>query len=140
MSRLVGFTYHFLNHVHNLLLDQIKALSIASRRAADDIVNLDVIVILADSTSIHRIGELDEDGVLLHDSLDVLTTDANNALVVLVRDVERYLSRHLLFHEIESVLGSFVLGATHIDVEVVFIEAIKDDLHVACKVSAVGSM
>lgn len=61
ISRLVGFTYHFLNHVHDLLLDQIKALRIASRSAADDIVNFNVIVFLAHSSTVHGVGELDED-------------------------------------------------------------------------------
>lgn len=40
-------------------------------------------------TSVHSIGELDKDRVLLHDTLNVLTADANDALVILVRDMER---------------------------------------------------
>lgn len=52
---IFGFTYHFLHHVHDFLLDQIKALSVACRRTADDIVDLDIIVFLANTTTVHSI-------------------------------------------------------------------------------------
>ena len=86
----IRFTYHFLNHVHDFLLDEIETLCIARGGAADDIVHLDIIVLLANSAAVHCIGEFDEDRVLLHDALDVLATNANDTLVVLIRDMERY--------------------------------------------------
>ena len=49
------FTYHFLHHVHNLLFDHIQGLCVASRRSADDVVHLDIVVLLADSSTIHGI-------------------------------------------------------------------------------------
>ena len=61
----------------------------------------------------------------------MLATDSDDTLVVLVRDVERDRSRHLLLNEIESVLGGIVLCSTDIDIEVVFIEAIENDLDIA---------
>jgi hypothetical protein len=77
-----------LDHVHDLLLDKLQVVGVTRRSAADDVVNLDVIVVLANATTVHGVGELDEDRVLLHDALDVLATNANDALVVLVRHVE----------------------------------------------------
>ena len=82
------FSVHLFNHVHDLLLDEFEVLSVASWRAADDVVDLDILIISAVSTTIHSIGELDEDRVSLHDALDVLTTDADDTLVVLVRNME----------------------------------------------------
>ena len=61
----------------------------------------------------------------------MLATDSDDALVVLIRDVERDRSRHLLLNEIKSVLGGIVLCSTDVDIEVVFVEAIENDLDVA---------
>lgn len=118
-----------LDHIHDLLLDKVQVLGIAGRRAADDIVDLDVVFLFTVASTVHSVGELDEDRVLLHDALDVLTTDTNDALVVLIRNVERDGRGHLLLNEVKTVLRGFVLGATDYDVEVVLVEAIEDDLH-----------
>ena len=61
----------------------------------------------------------------------MLATYANYAFVVLVRNMERYGGWHFLFHKVQSILGSIVLSPTNVDVEVVLIEAVKDDLDVA---------
>lgn len=45
-----------------------------------------------------------------------------------------------MLHKIEAILSSFVLSTAHIDVEVVFVEAIKYDLNVAWKSVSVGSI
>ena len=124
-------TYNFLHHVHNLLFDKIKVLSIASRSTADNIVNLDIVVILSDTTAIHSVGELDKHGVLFHDPLNVLPSNTNDTLVVLVRDVERNRRRHLLFDKVQTVFRCLVLRSTNIDVEIVLVEAVKQDLYVA---------
>jgi len=120
-----------LNHVHDLLLDKLKVVGVTRRSAADDVVNLDVIIVLANATTVHGIRELDEDRVLLHDALDVLASNANDALVVLVRHVERDRSWHLKLHKIQTTLCSLVLRTAHVNVEVVLIEAIKDNLDIA---------
>lgn len=122
---------NLLNHVHDLLLDELQVVGIARRRTANDVVDLDVIIILSDTATIHGVGELDEDRVLLHDALDVLATNADDALVVLIRHVERDGSRHLQLHEVQAVLRSLVLRAAYINVEVVLVEAVEDNLHVA---------
>lgn len=83
-----NITYNFLNHVHNLLLNKIQALRITSRGPTDHIVDLDVVIFLSHSTAVHGIGELDEDRVFLHDALNVLSANANDPLVVLIRHVE----------------------------------------------------
>ena len=124
-------TYNFLDHVHNLLLDKVQALCVAGRCAADDIVDLDVVVFFAHSATVHGVGELDKNGVLLHDALDVLSTDSDDPLVVLVRYMEGNGRRHLLFHQIQAILGRIVLVSAHIDVEVVLVESVKDNLDIA---------
>ena len=49
------FTYHFLHHIHNLLFDHIQGLCVASGRSADDIVNLDIVVLLDYSSTVNGI-------------------------------------------------------------------------------------
>ena len=120
------------------MLDQIKALSIPSRCAADDIVDFNVVILLADTSTIHRIGEFDKDGVLFHDPLNMLAADADDAFMVLIGHMEGYRSGHLLLHKIKTILGSFILRAADVDVEVVFVEAIEDDLYIACVELAIG--
>ncbi len=70
--------------------------------------------------------------MLLHDALNVLSPNANDSLVVLIRYVEGYRSRHLLLDEGQSRLHRLVVRAAYVDVEVVFIEPIEDDLDAAC--------
>ena len=120
-----------LNHVHDLLLDKVQVLSIASRSTANDVVNLDVIFLLAKASTVHSVRELDEDRVLLHDTLDVLTTNTDDALMVLVWHVERNCSGHLLFDEVEAILSRLVLCTAHDDIEVVLVEAIEHNLYAA---------
>ena len=81
-------TYNFLNHVHNLLLDKVEALSISSGSTTDDIVHLDIIIFFPSTTAIHGVGEFDEHGILLHNALDMLATDADDSLVVLIGNME----------------------------------------------------
>jgi hypothetical protein len=121
----------FLDHVHDLLLYQVQILGIARRRTTNYIIDLDVVLLLAVASAVHGVGELYKDGVFLHDALDVLTADADDALVVLVGHVERDGSRHLLLDKIKTVLRSVILGAAYYDVEVVLVEAVEDDLHAA---------
>ena len=61
----------------------------------------------------------------------MLATDSDDTLVVLIRYVEGDRSRHLLLHQVKPVLSSVVLCSTDVDIEVVFVEAIEDDLDVA---------
>jgi hypothetical protein len=127
----VRVTHDFLHHIHDLLLDKIQALGISSGSTTDDVIHLDVFVLFSDSTAVHRVGELDEDGVLLHDPLNMLSTNTNDTLVILIWNMEGDGSRHLLFDEIKAISSSLVLIPTHVNVEIVFIEAVKDDLYVA---------
>lgn len=123
-------TYNFLNHVHDLLFHEIQTLCVSRRGPTDDIVDFDVVIFFTDTATIHSIGELDEDGVLLHDALNVLTTDSNDPLVVLVRNVERDGRWHLLLDEVEPIPSCLVLISADINVEVVLVETVEDDLHV----------
>lgn len=71
--------------------------------------------------------------MLLHDTLNVLATNANDALVVLVRHMERDRRRHLLLNQGQTLLHGFIGGSHDVNVKVVFVEAVKDDLHIALK-------
>jgi len=62
----------------------------------NDVINLDIIILLAHSTSIHCIGEFYKDGIFLHDALNMLTTNTNNALVILVGNMEGNRGWHFL--------------------------------------------
>lgn len=61
----------------------------------------------------------------------MLATYSDDTFVVLVWHVEGDRSRHLLLNEVQSVLGSVVLCSTNVDIEVVFVEAVENDLDIA---------
>lgn len=124
-------THGSVDHLQNLVLNGIEILGVPGRRAADDVVDLDIVVFAAHAASVHCIRELDKDRVLLHDALNVLSSDANDALVVLVRDMERDGSGHLLLNKGQTLLHRVVAGGHDIDVEVILIEAVEDDLDTA---------
>jgi len=69
--------------------------------------------------------------MLFHDALDVLSANADNALVVLIGHVERDGSRHLLLDEGHTLLHRVVGRGNNINIEVVLSEAVEDDLHIA---------
>lgn len=131
LFEIISSTHHFLDHVHNLLLYHIQTLCIASRGSANNVINLDIIVILSNPSAVHRVGKFNKNRVFLHNSLNVLTANTNDAFVVLVRNMERYGCRHFLLDQIKSVLSSFVLSPTYVDIEVVLIEPVKYNLHIA---------
>jgi hypothetical protein len=82
-------------------------------------------------TSVHSIREFDENRMFFHDALNVLATDADYALVVLIGHVERDGSWHLLLNEGHTLLHRVICRCNNIDIKVVLSEAIEDDLDVA---------
>lgn len=86
---------------------------------------------LGQRTSIHCVRELHKDRVFLHDALDVGATNTDDAFVILVGDMERDGGGHLLFDQAQPLLHRVVTGGHDINVEIVLVEAIKDDLHIA---------
>jgi hypothetical protein len=69
--------------------------------------------------------------VLLHDALDMLSTNTDDALVILIRHMERDRCRHFLLYECKALLHRLV-GCSHdINVEVVLVETIEDNLNIA---------
>lgn len=62
----------------------------------------------------------------------MLATNADDAFMVLVRHMKRDRGRHFLLDELQSILGRIVLCAAYVNVEIVFVEAIENDLDVAC--------
>lgn len=137
---IIRATDHFFHHVHDFLLDQIQSLGIPSWSSTDHIVDLDIVVLLADTSAVHCVGEFDKDRIPLHDTLDVLSTNANYAFMVLVGHMKRDGGRHFLLYELQSILSRIVLGTAYVNVEIVFVEAIENDLDVACpKPLAFGS-
>ena len=69
--------------------------------------------------------------MLLHDALDVLATNADNTLMVLVRNVEGNGCRHLLLHQSQTFLHGGVVVCQDVDVEVVLAEVVENDLDIA---------
>lgn len=69
--------------------------------------------------------------MFLHNSLNMLTADTNDALMILIRDMERDRGGHFLFHEHQPRLHSIVIVAANINVEIVLVEAVKDNLYAA---------
>ena len=61
----------------------------------------------------------------------MLATYSDDTLVILIRYMEGDRSGHLLLDEVKSVLSSVVLCSTNVNIEVVFVEAIEDNLDVA---------
>ncbi len=61
----------------------------------------------------------------------MLSTNTNDSLVVLIRDMERDRCWHLLLNQVQSVLRSLVLRTAYVYVEVVLVEPVKNDLNVA---------
>ena len=88
-EKSVEEAYNSIDHLENLRFDKLEILGVASWCAANNIVHAAVIIFPAHSATVHGIGKLDEDGVLLHDSLDMLSTDTNDTFVILVRYMER---------------------------------------------------
>ena len=89
-------------------------------------------------TTIHSIGELDEDGMLLHDALNVLTADSNDALMVLVGNVEGNRGWHFLLNKRQALLHGIVVGSNDVNVEVILPETLEHDLNVTCDVVSLG--
>ena len=87
-SLIDELSIRLFNHIHDLLLNELEILRVASRRAADDVVDLYVFIVTSVRATVHGVGELDEDRISLHNSLDVLATNADDALVVLIWNVE----------------------------------------------------
>lgn len=82
-------------------------------------------------TSLLRVGELDEDRVLLHNALDVLAADADDSFVILIRHVERDRGWHLLLHQAQALLHRFIGRSIDVDVEVVLAKVFEHDLNIA---------
>ena len=76
--------------------------------------------------------------MLLHDALDVLAANANDSLVVLVWNMEGYRSRHLLLDKGQPLFHGLVAPAHDVNVEIVLVEAVEDDLNVACLAVSYG--
>lgn len=140
-----------VDHLQDLGFDKLKVLGIPRRGTADDVVQRVIIIfsnhaiyecqridalvrgtlLCYELTALLSIGELDEDRVLLHDALDVLATNANDSLVVLIRHVEGDGSWHLLFHQAQALLHRVVGRGVDVDVEVVLAKVLEHDLDIA---------
>jgi hypothetical protein len=131
VPRAAYVTYSTIHHFKNFVLHGVKILSISRGRATDDVVDLDIIVFAAHSTAVHSVRKLDKDGVLLHNPLNVLASNTNDSLVVLIGDVERDRRGHFLLDHAEASLHKVVVDGHDVDVEIVLVEPVKDDLYIA---------
>lgn len=94
-------------------------------------MSIDCIPTTKELTSFLRVGEFDEDRVLLHDALDMLSANANDSLVILIRHMERDRGRHLLLDKTQALLHRLVGRSVDVDVEVVLAKVLEHDLNVA---------
>ena len=124
-----------VDHVHDLILHKVKAGRVASRSTADNVFNFDIFLLtmtgVVANAAIHRIGELEEHRVLLHNTLDMSASNADYTLVVLIRDMKRYGRRHFRFDKVQAVLDRLVTWAADHDVKIVFVESVEEDLDVS---------
>lgn len=95
-------------------------------------MSIDYILETKELTAFLGVGELDEDRVLLHDALDMLSANTNDTLVILIRHMERDRGWHLLLNKTQALLHRFVGRSIDIDVEVVLAKVLEHDLNVAC--------
>ena len=113
---------------HNGLLEIIQIHGILGRRTGNDVVF--VVIVTTHSRKLLGIRKLDVHTILLHDALDAATSDADDTLMVGLRNVERDLGRQFLLKKSECLQDRCVI-AGDVDQEVVFVESLKLNLHVS---------
>lgn len=69
--------------------------------------------------------------MLLHDALDVLTPNADDAFVILIRHVERDRGWHFLLNESHALFHRVIGRCNNVNVEIILSKAIEDDLDIA---------
>ncbi len=69
--------------------------------------------------------------MLFHDALDVLTTNADNAFMILIRYVERDGGRHFLFNKGHALFHRVMVRGDNVYVKVILSETIENDLDIA---------
>lgn len=90
----LGNTHFWIDHLHHRLLQAFQVDGVLCRRPRDHIVL--VVRVSTKSGKLFGIGELDVDPVELHYPLDILSSNANDPLVITLRHVERHFCRELL--------------------------------------------
>ena len=113
---------------HDGLLEIVQVHGILGRRTGNDVVF--VVIVTTHSRKLLGIRKLDVHTILLHDALDAATSDADDTLMVGLRNVERDLGRQFLLKKGESLQDRCVI-AGDVDQEVVVVEGLKLDLDVS---------
>jgi hypothetical protein len=68
--------------------------------------------------------------MLLHDPLDVLATNSDDAFVILIRHMKRDRGWHLLLNEAHALLHRFIGWCNNVNIKVILSETIKDNLDI----------
>ena len=113
---------------HNGLLEIVQVHGILGRCTGNDVVF--VVIVTTHSRKLLGIRKLDVHTILLHDALDAATSDADDTLMVGLRNVERDLGRQFLLEKGKSLQDRCVI-AGDVDQEVVFVESLNLNLHVS---------
>jgi len=100
MIHMRNMSYLLRDHLHDRLFEVHEVLVILGWCSRDDVVL--VLVVAAEHSKLVRVRELDVDTPLLHDLLNALATDADDALVVDLRNMEGYLCRQLLLQHVQT--------------------------------------
>lgn len=72
--------------------------------------------------------------MLLHDTLNMLATNTDDAFVVLVRYMERNRGGHFLFNQRQSLFHGVVVRSNDVNVEVVLPKTVEHNLDIACDI------
>ena len=104
------------------MLQIIQIDRILGRRSRHDVIL--IIVIPAQRSKLFCIRKLDVNSVLLHDPLNVPSSDSNNTFMVRLWDMEGYLSGKLLLQKRKTSQDGGV-GAGKIDKKVVIVERLE---------------
>lgn len=122
-------TYLGVNEFHNGLLEVIQIHGILRRSTSNDVVF--VVIITTHRGKLFGIREFNVNTVLLHDALDATTTNADNTLMVSLRNMERDLGRKF-FLEQRKTLHDRCIIAGNVNQKVVFVKGLELDLHISC--------
>ena len=130
---LAWHTYHFRYEVlifrphklHNRVLQIFQIRRILGRRPCNHIII--IIDVSTEGSKFFRVGKFHIHAKLLHNTLNVFATDANNALVVSFWNIKRHFGGQFFLQLTKTLKCGLWLTTMHLDKEVVVIKRLKTD-------------
>ena len=122
-----GWVYLRVHQLHDGLLEIVEVHGVLGGRPSDNVVL--VVVISAHGGELFGVRELHVYAILLHDALNAATANADDALVVRLRNMEGDLSRQLLLKKGKTLQHRCIV-TSDVNEEVMLIESLELDLDV----------